>query len=169
MDATHIHLLLNHIPVIGTLIGGAIFAVGLLRRESLLQLTGLLTLVIISVVAVPVFLTGDGAEHAVEHLPGVSEAIIHEHEKWAEGTIWVVGAMGLLSAASFIGILRQMKFVKLALPIALLLTVASFALVAKTANLGGQIRHTEIRPGMTVTPAAVALPEAKQREEKEHN
>jgi uncharacterized membrane protein len=147
MDPTHVHLLLNHFPVVGTLIGGAIFIIGLLRREALLQLTGLATLVVVSLVAVPVFLTGEGAEEAVEHLPGVTEAVIHAHEEWAEATIWVIGAMGLLAAASFAGIWRQLKFARYSTLAVLLLVVASFALVAKTANLGGQIRHTEIRPG----------------------
>jgi uncharacterized membrane protein len=168
MDATHIHLLLNHFPVIGTLIGGAIFIVGLFRKEALLQMAGLLTLVIVSVIAAPVFLTGDGAERAVEHLPGVTKAIIHEHEEWAEGTIWAIGAMGVLAAASFVGLLRQIKFVKFTAPAVVLLVVVSFALVAKTANLGGQIRHTEIRAGGANTPAAAEQIESKHETERGH-
>jgi uncharacterized membrane protein len=164
MDATHIHLLLNHFPVVGTLIGGVIFIAGLLRREPLLQLTGLATLVVVSLVAVPVFLTGEGAEEAVEHLPGVSGQIIHQHEEWAEGAIWAIGALGLLSAASFAGIWRQLKFARYSTPAVLLLVVVSFALVAKTANLGGQIRHTEIRPG---APGAAEHSESKQHAAKE--
>lgn len=164
MDATHIHLLLNHFPIIGTLIGGMILIAGLLRKEPLLQLTGLATLFVVSLVAVPVFLTGDGAEEAVEHLPGVSESIIHQHEEWAEATIWLIGGMGLLAIASFAAIWRQMKFATHATLVVLLLTVASFAMVAKTANLGGQIRHTEIRPGAQNATQQI---ESKQRTESE--
>jgi uncharacterized membrane protein len=168
MDATHIHLLLNHFPVVGTLIGGAIFIVGVFRREALLQLTGLVTLVVVSLVAVPVFLTGEGAEEAVEHLPGVSEAIIHEHEEWAEAAIWAIGAMGLVSAASFAAVWRRLRFAKYSALAVMLLVVTSFALVAKTANVGGQIRHTEIRPGAADASQSAEAGAQKRRAGTEH-
>jgi uncharacterized membrane protein len=168
MDAAHIHLLLNHFPVVGTLIGGAIFIVGLFRKEALLQLTGLATLFAVSLVGVPVFLTGEGAEEAVEHLPGVTEAVIHEHEEWAEAAIWAIGAMGLLSAASFVAVWRRMKFARYAALAVMLLVLVDFALVAKTANLGGQIRHTEIRPGAAGERQAAGPVGSKQRAGTEH-
>lgn len=60
----------------------------------------------------------------------------------------VIAITGVLS---LVGLLfyKRTSFAKAARLIVLLLAVASAALMAQTAHLGGQIRHTEMRPGFT--------------------
>jgi uncharacterized membrane protein len=144
MNGVHIHLLLNHIPVIGILIGLAVFVLGVARRNDSWTRLALGLFVVVAVASLGTMLTGEGAEEAVERLPGFSEAIIEPHEEAAELAAWASYLLGAVALAGFLWVRGR------ALPRALTVTVLPLALLvtglmAYAANLGGQIRHTEIR------------------------
>ena len=73
MNWAHIHLLSNHIPVLGALFGLLLLAWGTLRRNEAIQRAALATFVVAALFAIPVFLTGEPSEKAVEHLAGTGE------------------------------------------------------------------------------------------------
>ncbi len=83
MNATHLHLLLNHLPVLGTLFGLGLLLFGIWRKSTELKKTSLGVLVLVALAAVPVYLTGEPAGDAVESLPGVSKPIMEQHEEAA--------------------------------------------------------------------------------------
>ena len=84
MDSTHLHLILNHFPIIGSVIAVFILMYGTYKNYIPLQKVALVLIVVLSIIAIPVFLTGEPAEASVENLPGVSELVIEEHEEAAE-------------------------------------------------------------------------------------
>ena len=161
MDSTHLHLLLNHFPVIGTIIGTLVMAYGYFTNSASTKKAALLTWVLMALFTIPVFLTGEPAEESVENLPGVSEAIIHDHEEAAELAIWAMGAVGLLSLIALLAPAAQEKAAKTMIGIAFVLSLVSFGLMARTGYLGGQIRHTEIRSGVAAATGAEGQPEAE--------
>ncbi len=152
MDAAHLHLLLNHIPVIGTAAGLFLLAWGLWRNSDELKRVSLAIFMISAVVAIPTYLTGESAEELVEHLSGVSESLIERHEDAAVVSIVALEALGLAAAVTLALFQRAHRAVNVMLVASLALAVVTGALMARTANLGGQIRHTEIRP-FTSSPA----------------
>jgi hypothetical protein len=98
-----------------------------------------------SVLAVPVYLTGEPAEHLVEHLPGVTKPAIEQHEESAEAAFIAVLVLG-------IAVLGALGFFRGPRPIphwfgvvSLVIALATCGLMLRTANLGGKVRHTEIR------------------------
>lgn len=146
MSGAHIHLLLNHIPVIGILIGLVIFTLGVWRKNDSWTRLALGLFAAVALVAIATMLTGETAEEAVENLPGVSESLIETHEDAAK--LAAIGAyvLGAISLVALLWVRRR------PLPRALTVTVLPIVLLvsglmAYTANLGGQIRHTEIRGG----------------------
>lgn len=145
MNSVHFHLAFTHFPIIGTIIGVLILIAGFVFRKEPVIKSALLLFVGMAIVAIPVFLTGEGAEESVEHLPGVSEKIIHEHEELAEKAIILMEILGVFSLGAFILMLLKSKFSRIVNIIVLVLSIAAFGLIATTGNLGGQIRHTEIR------------------------
>ena len=148
MDPVHIHLLLNHIPVIGTLFAVPLFAYALLRKSDELKQLSLIVLIIAAVVTIPVYLTGEPAEEVVEGLAGVSEAVIEQHEDAAKLSMVFMMITGGLSLLGFILIRSRKAFAAGWLVLlSLLFSIATAGLMARTANLGGQIRHSEIRAG----------------------
>ncbi|MBL0340467.1 MAG: hypothetical protein IPP71_05800 [Bacteroidetes bacterium] len=150
MDTTHLHLLLNHFPIIGTLIAIVILAYGVLVDSRRTAKISLAVLVVMSLIAIPVFLTGEPAEESVEKLPGVAESIIEDHEEAAEVAIWMMAVLGVLAALSFVNLISSNKINKSLVGITLFVGFITFGAMARTGYLGGQIRHSEIRQGIMV-------------------
>ncbi|MBK8608515.1 MAG: hypothetical protein IPL84_00780 [Chitinophagaceae bacterium] len=104
MNQTHIHLLLNHFPIIGTLIGSCLLLWGIIKKNGQIKSISAFVLAAMALIAIPVFLTGEPAEESVEHINGVSEKMISLHEEAAEIAIWLMGITGIISlAALFLG------------------------------------------------------------------
>ena len=146
MNGVHVHLLLNHFPVIGILIGLVVFALGVWRRNDSWTRLALGLFAAVALVALATMLTGEAAEEAVEHLPGVSESIIETHEEAAQLAAIGTYVLGAISLTALLWLRRR------PLPRALTVTVLPVVLLVSglmgyAANLGGQIRHTEIRAG----------------------
>lgn len=91
-----------------------------------------------------VYYTGEGAEEAVENIPTISNHIIEEHEEFAIFALVSFIGLGICSLLALVFTLKNTSFAKPMALITLTITLVSFVLVARTAYLGGQIRHTEI-------------------------
>lgn len=146
MDLTHLHLILNHLPVVGVILGFLILLWGFLRGFEDVKNVGFLILIFTAAAAVPVYLTGEPAEKAVENLPGVTEQIIELHEDSALISLILAIVTGAGACAALL--LKQFSFASVARISGIAVLLLSFvtgAFMARTANLGGQIRHTEIR------------------------
>lgn len=150
MNAAHLHLVVNHLPVFAGLFGGLLLATGLLARKKLLADPGLVLAVIAALGAFLAVQTGERAEEVLEGYAGVSEATIHEHEEAAEIATAAAVVMGFLALTPLVLPGRAAAPKRWATVGALTLTVLAFGLVARAANLGGQVRHPEIANGATV-------------------
>jgi uncharacterized membrane protein len=150
MNAAHAHLVLNHFPAIGLLIGLVILVVAQLRQNRDLGRAGMVTLVAIAVITIPVYLTGEPAEEIVEDMPGVSEEIVEEHEEAALIGIVLTEIVGLIALAGLVAYRPPRTQPNWFLPALLLLCLIAVAWVGWTSSLGGQISHQEARPGFRV-------------------
>ncbi len=152
MSVVHLHLLLNHVPVVGIFAVLLILAVALLRKNDGIGRLGLFMLAGVGLVTVAVYFTGEPAEEAVEHLAGVSGSLIHSHEEAAEAAFVASSIAGVAALGLLLWSWRR-SLPRWTLAVSFALTLAVSGLMAWTANLGGQIRHTEIRDA-AATPAA---------------
>jgi len=145
MDATHIHLILTHFPIVGTFIGLLVMIYGLYAKNEEVQKTALAIFILMALFTIPVYLSGEQAEETVEHLPGMSERFIENHEELAEKAVLLMGLLGFVSLLTFMAIVRNFSSLKTLKLITFVVSLATAGLFAKVGNLGGQIRHTEIR------------------------
>jgi uncharacterized membrane protein len=145
MNTTHLHLLLNHFPIIGTLIGSGLLLWGLIRKQNNLKVTAAFVLLVMALIAIPVYLTGGPAEESTEKLPGVSEAMVELHEEAAIIAIWLIGITGVLSLAALLFSWQKRKATNTVFVFVFAISLVCFAAMARTGYYGGQIRHTEIR------------------------
>jgi len=137
--------MLTHLPVLGVLFGALLLVVGIVRQNDVLRRTALVVFVATGLLAGVTYLTGEPAEEAVEHLPGVSDAIVESHEDAALVATLAAAALAVIAAA---GLIRYRKGKRISTgfaTVALFVGIAVTAAMAWTANLGGQIRHAEIR------------------------
>ena len=146
MSAVHLHLMLNHLPVVGTLIGILLLAVALLRRSSELAKVTLGLFALLGAASLAVFLTGEPAEELVEKLPGFSESITHAHEEVAELATIVMVGFGVLALGA-LAVYRRRALPRWVTAGGLAVALAAGGLMGYTGYLGGQVRHTEVRGG----------------------
>jgi uncharacterized membrane protein len=147
MNASQIHLALTHVPVVLSFIGLVILSIGLLKKNETITKTSFYLLLAAGIFTVPVYLTGEGTEEAIENLPGVSESIISKHEDVANLTLIVISLTALMALSGIVFYSRRI-IGKLARTSVFILSLISAGAMAQTAHLGGSIRHTEIRSGV---------------------
>jgi hypothetical protein len=121
-----------------------LLAVAVARRSDELGRVALWLFALLAGTSVLVFLTGEPAEELVEKLPGFSEALTERHEEAAFVATVVTGLVGLFSLL-VLAAFRKRPLARWATPVALVLALGASGAMGYAANLGGQIRHTEIR------------------------
>ena len=157
MPGAHIHLLVNHAPVFGSLFALALIVASFFWAPDVLRRTALVVLVFTALASVVSDLSGDPAEDAIRGYPGVRRQVIHDHEEFADKsfiTASVVGALALVALVRW----RRTPLPKGVTNGALAGAVIVSGMMAWTALLGGRVRHTEVRPGATDADATAIEP-----------
>jgi uncharacterized membrane protein len=152
MNSAQLHLALTHVPVLLSITGLIMLTVSFFIKSKTVTKTSYIIITVAGILAVPVYLSGEETEEAVENLPGVSEGIISKHAEiamWAMISIAVAGITALVAYFSF----RWPAVAKVSRLMVLVFSLATGALMVQTAHLGGQIRHTEIRSGSNAQSA----------------
>jgi hypothetical protein len=151
----YIHVVLNHLPIFGTIFGAFALATSLILRSRTAQITALILTLIAGASAYPVFVTG---QRSYKTIRGVSDDAgadwLDEHMDRAEKTI---GAFYFLAALAIAGLLGPIKWPKSAVPLAALTLVVAIlcsGIAVYIAQPGGRVRHPEFRPGENPTPTS---------------
>jgi uncharacterized membrane protein len=153
MNLAHVHLLLNHFPTVGMIVGLGLYVVAILAKSDHLKRASLGVFFCIALLSIPVFATGTAARLALAKATGVSNATIDTHETAAFEALWV---MELTGALAWLGLwqYRRLSHLPRGTTVAVLLAgLVTFGLMARAANIGGEIRHPEIRTGPNMTAA----------------
>ena len=157
MNLAHIHVLLNHFPTIGTVVGLGLFLVALVWKSEDLKRASLGVFVVIGLVSVPAYLSGNAAQLILEGAPDVSVATIEAHENTALLALVFMGLTGFVSWLVLWQFRRLSNFVSWNIPANLVLAAVTVGLMARAANIGGEINHPEIRPDSVAGPEAAWL------------
>jgi uncharacterized membrane protein len=163
MNEAHLHMVVNHFPIIGTILAIGILIAGLLSKNRSIINTSYVLFVIGAIFGILSMNTGEGAEELVEDMPGIGWKIIHEHEELAEKMALLLDILGVLSLVGFYLQFKKNAKEKLVSYIILLIGVASLFVIQKVGTSGGEIRHTEIRNESVITTNSK---EDIEREEK---
>ncbi|MCE1164285.1 MAG: hypothetical protein LWX07_02655 [Bacteroidetes bacterium] len=143
-NSAYLHLLLNHFPIIGTAFVIIVAGYGVRSNNDRIKRLGMLMLVLVGLITVPVFISGNKAEGTVKGLDGIQEEYIHPHEDFAKASMI---AMEVTAGISLLGlvIFRGQKNVPVWYGILLLLfMIAVNGMMIYTGHLGGKISHLEL-------------------------
>ncbi len=153
MNFPDLHLLLNHFPIIGTIVGLGLFLISLVGKNADLRRAGLIIFSAMALLAIPVFFSGTGAQGAIKKLPGVSEALIERHQGAAMLALLfmeITGALSLTGLWKLHGTSRQARW-NWNMSAVLFFSIVTVGLMARVGNTGGDIRHPEIASGQEAT------------------
>lgn len=145
MNPAHLHLIFNHLPIVGSLFAFVLLGWGLLRRNEVLTRAGLVAVLAAAILCIPAQLTGEGAEEVIEDRLNISHHLIHEHEEAAEAGFVALEITGALALFGLLLLGRRSPKATLVAGLALAGAVVSFGLLARAGNLGGEISHPELR------------------------
>lgn len=147
MNEAHLHLILNHLPIIIPVVGILIVIAALIAKSEVVVRTGLLVFVFGALCTFPAMFTGDQAEDMVEELPGVSHEQIHHHEEHAESFALASYILGVVSLFGVWASMKQKSFKQGITYSAIIICVVALFLAQQTGTSGGRIRHPEINEG----------------------
>ena len=171
METAYLHLVTNHIPIIGIPFALAVLLIGIWRNSDEIKAWSFLIFGFLGLATIGVFLLGQGGEDFVEELAGVSHDAIEDHEgvaKFALGSVLLTAAIAIFALVRYSGPgLLAPRFRKTAaadkadvqpraFPTWIVLSVLVVALVSSgilgyTGRLGGKIRHPEFHGGAQTT------------------
>jgi dolichol kinase len=150
----YIHLVLNHLPIYGTILGALALAISLVLRSRAAQITALTIILLAGASAYPVLVTGQRAYKTIRSMSDDAGADwLDEHMDRAEKTIGVFYFLAVLAIA---GLLVPIKWPRASFPLtAVTLAVALICsgLAVYIAQAGGRVRHAEFRPSESPTPS----------------
>ena len=150
MNDAHVHMVVNHFPIIGTIFGLGILITGIVMKNNVVKNVAYVLFFFFFIFGFASMFTGEGAEEIAENLPSVTDQIIHEHEEMAEKLALV---LYVLAGISLVGLYLNFKnHAKSSLLsyFAFVIALVAVFLGKQTGTTGGEVRHTEIRANTTV-------------------
>ena len=145
MDWVHLHLALNHVPVLGTVFVGLLLGAALFRKSDELKRVSLVGFVALVVVSIPIKFTGDFASEKLAGAEWLDKSRMAAHEQSADQATTCMFLLGLAAGFGLWQGRGGRKVRSVTLWVVLALAAVTFLLMARTANSGGELRHEEIR------------------------
>lgn len=160
VNLVHLHLLLNHVPTVGTIVALGLLLLALAKKSDELKRASLAVFFAIALVSLPTYMTGYSAQRAIKNRPGVSASLIDQHQSAAMLALIFMEATGVVAWFGLWQARKPSGSRGWNAPVVLLLSVVTVALMASAANIGGEISHPEIlsageAPPGTLAPAAL--------------
>jgi hypothetical protein len=162
MNLAHVHLLLNHFPTIGTIIGLGLFLIALVAKSEDLKRASLVIFFAIALLTIPTYMSGNAAQEALCLVPptpastpcpnpALSRPLIEAHR---DAALLAYAFMELVGVFAWLGLWqfrRTGSIARWTSGVLLVFSAITVALMGNASNIGGVIRHPEILEN----PAAV--------------
>ncbi len=145
MDAAHLHLIFNHLPIITPIIGLLVLIGGFIFGSDTIKRTAFAIFIFGAITTIAAGSTGEGAEEIVEHLEGFDHHLIHEHEEAAERFVLLSYLLGVLSVVGLWANIKEKSFAKIMAVVIAVFSAVVLFFAQQAGQTGGEIRHSEIR------------------------
>jgi len=138
MNLAHVHLLLNHVPTIGFGFGIGLLVASLVRDSADLRRASYVVFFVVALVAIPTYFSGNAADFVLRTQRELLQDVVTAHQNAAMLALIPMEIVGLVS---WLALWQSRRWHQ---PAVLALSIVTFVLMARAANIGGQIRHPEI-------------------------
>jgi hypothetical protein len=153
VNLAHLHLIMNHVPTVGSVAALGLLFLGYVRRNEHLKHVGLEVLFVIAVLTLPVYVSGVAAHQEVRAFKEVSDDAIRVHQDAALIGFTVMEFAGFVAWTALWQWRRHGRAARGLVSAATVLLVLALVVMGRAANLGGDIRHPEILAGGVAAPA----------------
>jgi hypothetical protein len=153
LNAAHLHLVLNHVPTLGTAVALALLVLALIRRQETLVHVGLEVLFVIALVTMPVYVTGAAAYAHLRSGADFSDIAARMHQDAALAGFAVTEFAGFVAWVALWQSRRIGHAARGLVAAATVLSLIALAIMGRAATLGGEIHHPEIRAAAATVAA----------------
>jgi uncharacterized membrane protein len=145
MDELHLHLVVNHLPIIFPIVGIIILLIGIFAKSEITKRNAYVIFILGAVTSILAMQTGLNAENSATKIAGLSESLIEKHEEVSEIFAILTYVLGTISLIALIGSFKGFMISKYApFVIGIIASICLF-FAQKVGTTGGEIKHTEIR------------------------
>jgi uncharacterized membrane protein len=147
MNATHLHLMFNHLPIVG--LGFAILfsLLAVFRKSPEVKKLACWFYILIGALSVLPILTGDGAHEILQTYPGINNDAIEYHETWAYIFFYGLMLNGVLAIVALWFSRKKPDLMKKLNIAMLIVAIVLLVFAYQTGTTGGKMRHPEIEQG----------------------
>jgi len=161
LNLAHLHLLLNHWPIIGTFIGLALLLVAVFAHSNDIKHVGFGVFAFLALGSIPVYLSGNAAAEATRDM-GFSANLVDTHEGAALLALLFIELTGLVALVELFRFTRHgdppvRKGLSKGMSAVLALAICTAILMAVAGTTGGDIRHPEINAEGETSPAIATI------------
>ena len=147
MDELHLHLVVNHLPIIFPIVGVIILLIGIFSKSEVTKRNAYIIFILGAITSIAAMGTGEGAEDSATKIAGLSENLIKKHEEVSEIFAALTYVLGAISLAALIASFRNSVISKYAPFLVGIFAIVSLFFAQKVGTTGGEIRHNEIKTG----------------------
>jgi uncharacterized membrane protein len=145
MNLAHVHIVINHVPSLGSILGLLLLAAGMFKKNEDIKQFAYFVLVMITMAVLPTYISGAEAQALVAKNPSYSAGMIQLHQNAAMITLLVMTAAGMFAWFGLWEFRRHARSSPLTTLCTLIATMCAVVSVLITAYIGGSISHSEIR------------------------
>jgi hypothetical protein len=160
MTAAYIHLVVVHLPVVGSLFVAAWLALGHFLKSDLLLKIGYGTLVVLALFGIAAYYSGPSAYEQLEAELAASKPWVEQHAVIGRAAFMLLIVTAALAVQALLQFLQEEPPATWLRRTILGLVLVLVYLLAWSAHLGGEIRHPEIRDGFSPFPSLDSEAEA---------
>ena len=147
MDELHLHLIVNHLPIIFPIVGIIILLIGIFSKSEVTKRNAYVIFILGAITSIAAMVTGENAENSATKIAGLSESLIEKHVDISEIFAILTYVLGGISLVALILSFKNSVISKYA-PFAVgLLAIVCVFFGQKVGTTGGEVKHTEIRTG----------------------
>jgi hypothetical protein len=145
MNLAHIHIVLNHLPTLGILAGLGLLAWALVTRNPTVERNSLVLLLVCGLLIVPTYLTGNAADGSIRSRDDIPRTLVEAHQ---DSAMLTLAFMTLTGTFAWLGLWQFRRFSRQTgwnAAAVMILTILTSGLILRTAGMGGEISHPEVR------------------------
>jgi len=143
-SASHAHILVSVFPLVGLIFLLGFYVTSLITKNEGLQRSCLTLFFLLGLVAIPTYLSGDGALDAAMRDPKFSQDLMDDHFGWGLAGLSVLAATALVALIELLRSSRAGRLSENALHLVLGLGLITLLLMAVTGELGWETHHHEL-------------------------
>ena len=152
MNQAHLHLLINHLPVFGSILGAIVLAHALWTKSYQTKIAAYNIFILSAIGAAIAYATGEAAADLVEKIPGILKQNIERHENFALVSLIASIILGTVSIVGLYLTIIKSSLIRTFANVVFFISLINFGLASRTGYLGGLLRHTEISNSINVSP-----------------